>query len=220
MYLREVIDIKEYNSSLIKLSVKRGEINFKPGQHFSLSIDQIFINREYSAYSGPKDELLDFLIRIVDQGSLSTKIKNLKIGEKLYLHGPFGKFLDDINFDLYKNIICISTGSGIAPYRSLISNNRSNKIRIIQGIRTSDDIIEEDEFENIDINYCITRNRKMGNSYKGRVTEFILENKNEFIDDKNIFFICGNKEMIADVYKILIDNYGIPSTRIIAESFF
>jgi len=40
--------------------------------------------REYSIYSGEKDDYLEVLIKEVDNGDLSKRFKNCKPGDKLF----------------------------------------------------------------------------------------------------------------------------------------
>ena len=60
---------KEYiNSNLFKIFFEKKNLEFIPGQHFSLSIPGKSINREYSSYTSPKDKEIGFLVRRVEGG--------------------------------------------------------------------------------------------------------------------------------------------------------
>ena len=45
MYLRKIKNKVVYNDNLLSIKVDKGNINFLPGQHFSISIKEKFIKR-------------------------------------------------------------------------------------------------------------------------------------------------------------------------------
>ncbi len=218
MFIRKIQSKNIYNNNLISISVEKKEIDFKSGQHFSLSIKNKFVNREYSAFSSESSSTIEFLIRIVKDGVVSNQIKNLEIGDEIFLHGPFGKFLD---FDekKYKKLIMISSGSGIAPFRSLALSRNISNFKLIHGIRKKEDIIENESFSKGDVVYCISDD-KDHNYFNGRLTKYLSETSENIFSNENMYYICGNKDMIADVYKILIEDYSISSKNIDSETFF
>ncbi len=218
MYIRKIKSKNIYNNSLISISVEKKDISFKSGQHFSLSIRDKFVNREYSAFSSEKSNTIEFLIRVVKDGVVSNQIKELKIGDEIFLHGPFGKFLD-FNKNNYKKLIMISSGSGIAPFRSLVLSSGISNFKLIHGVRKKEDIIENDSFSNGDVAYCIS-NDKDHNYFDGRLTKYLSETSEDIFSNENMYYICGNKDMIADVYKILIEDNNISSKNIDSETFF
>ena len=78
-YLHKVIKIIPYGSANFILRTERKNIKFNPGQFFSIGVPGIPINREYSVSSSINDDYLDFLIREISDGVLSSKLKTLKI---------------------------------------------------------------------------------------------------------------------------------------------
>ena len=79
------------------------------------------IPRAYSiASSSVAKEYLEFYITLVHSGALTPRLLNLNIGDRLWL-GPkiTGRFtLDNVPSDA--NVVMIGTGTGIAPYMSMI----------------------------------------------------------------------------------------------------
>ena len=203
---------------MIKLSFDKGDISFRPGQHFSLSIEGLFLNREYSVYSSIDDEDLEFLIKIVEDGILTNALKSLKKGTTINIHGPFGNFMSE-NINDYKKVILVATGSGVAPYRSFLKSTKISNFQLIHGMRNTDDIILDTEFDDQNLTYCVSRH-KNHNHFLGRVTDYLKKNKETLNSSDYIYYICGNKKMISETYDILIDEYGVPSDRIFVETFF
>ena len=91
-YLHKVIKIIRYGSANYILRVERNNIKFNPGQFFSIGVPEVPINREYSVSSGIVENYLDFLIREINDGVLSTKLKNLKKDDQIKILGPYGEF--------------------------------------------------------------------------------------------------------------------------------
>lgn len=109
---------------------------FEPGK---------MIKRAYSiASSSITNEYLEFYITLVRSGALTPRIFNLKIGDRIELGKKIvGMFtLDQVPDG--KNIILIATGTGVAPYISMLRSNAlhsgKNKIAVIHGAQNSWDL--------------------------------------------------------------------------------
>jgi CDP-4-dehydro-6-deoxyglucose reductase len=98
--------------------------------------------------------VIELIIVYVDGGSASKYIfEEIKVGSSFTLRGPHGLFVlpDAIEKDLY--MIC--TGTGIAPFRSMIHyiNEHSiphKKINLLFGTRTKDDLLYADEMRDLE----------------------------------------------------------------------
>ena len=91
-YLHKVIKVINYGSANFILRVERNNIKFNPGQFFSIGVPGVPVNREYSISSGVNENYLDFLIREINDGVLSGKLKNLKKNDHIKILGPYGEF--------------------------------------------------------------------------------------------------------------------------------
>lgn len=213
----KVIDIINIGESNYILRIEKKNLKFSAGQFFSIGISETLINREYSVCSAENDVFLDFLIREVDGGILSVKLKKLKKGEFVKILGPYGNFYLE-NFDIKENYIFIATGSGISPFLSLIKTHKNLKYKIYHGVRKNIDIIEDKDIDQNNYFKFITREEAKGiNSVNGRITsnfdKISSENQNSY------FFLCGNSKMVTDIYDKLINN-SIKSNKIFTEVFF
>ena len=101
------------------------------------------IRRAYSIASSSTDEYVEFYISLVRSGSLTPRLWNLNIGDKIYMSSkPTGMFTLD-RVDENQNVILISTGTGVAPYMSMLRTDalhREGKIVIMQGASNSWDL--------------------------------------------------------------------------------
>ncbi len=109
---------------------------FKPGK---------LIKRAYSvASSSISKEYLEFYIAMVRSGDLTPRLFNLKPGDSIWLSPKFtGMFtLEEVPAE--KNIVLAATGTGVAPYISMIrtklNTNEVDRIAIIHGARHSWDL--------------------------------------------------------------------------------
>jgi ferredoxin/flavodoxin---NADP+ reductase len=211
----KVLNIRDLSPSAYILRLERKKLFFKPGQCFNLGLKNSGINREYSIYSGVNDSYLDFLIKEIKKGSVSTSLRQVKPGEEVILHGPYGAFT--VNNKKANNEIFtfICTGTGIAPFHSFIKTYPSLDYRIINGIRTTEEKYDYNDYDQKRLTTCITRDNNW-NGFKGRVTDYIQQN---YIDPTHIYFLCGNQGMIQEVYD-LIRLKGVSGDHIFTEAFF
>ena len=219
-YLHKVIKIIRYGSANYILRVERNNIKFNPGQFFSIGVPGVPINREYSVGSGVDENYLDFLIREINDGVLSTKLKNLKKDDQIKILGPYGEFYLK-EFNINKRYNFFASGSGLAPFISIINSFKNLNYNIFHGVRLFEDIYTETKLKNYNVFISKFDNKETHNSIKthnGRITSNfdIIEN---YISPHDLFFICGNSLMINDVYNYLEKN-NIKNSNIYSELFF
>jgi ferredoxin--NADP+ reductase len=104
-----------------------------------------FIRRAYSiASSSNEREYLEFYIAQVKSGALTPRLFALSVGDKVFLSPKAtGMFtLDQVAPD--QNLIFIGTGTGLAPYMSMIRThveaNEPRKFFVLHGARNSWDL--------------------------------------------------------------------------------
>ena len=95
-------------------------MQFKAGQHIIVGLKGELNQREYSVYSGEKDDYLEILVREVLNGNVSLQLKQCKPGQLLQVNGPFGSFGLE-TFDMFsRKLVFIASGTGIAPFHSFV----------------------------------------------------------------------------------------------------
>ncbi|MFV0379736.1 MAG: anaerobic sulfite reductase subunit AsrB [Anaerorhabdus sp.] len=95
------------------------------------------------------DDYLEMTIRKV--GRLTDKIFDLKIGDNLFMRGPYGNGFDLNNFK-NKDVAFIAGGTGLAPIRKTIDyfvENRSEikNLEILVGFKSKEDRLFIDDLE-------------------------------------------------------------------------
>ncbi|HEY3128240.1 MAG TPA: FAD-binding oxidoreductase [Acidobacteriota bacterium] len=97
------------------------EFRFESGQYATLALDtpKGFLPRPYSIASSPYDsKILEFYINVVEEGEFTPHLFRLKVGDHAWYMGPKGKFT--LGRTNKKNLIMVSTGTGLAPFVSMI----------------------------------------------------------------------------------------------------
>ena len=207
-------EITHLTAEAFIINLPKNRFRFKAGQHVSLSIKGDYQSREYSIYSGENDDNLQVLVKEVEGGYFSPKLKNLKPGDLLEVHGPFGRFgLDEKNKDSHKHVF-IASGTGIAPFHSIIKSNPGLDYQLIHGVRYQIEGYEKKSYPPERYTLCTSR-EKTGN-YQGRLTGFLKEAR---FEKHSLFYLCGNSEMIFDAMEILKEK-GFDRESIRVEVYF
>ncbi|MDC0456634.1 FAD-binding oxidoreductase [Alphaproteobacteria bacterium] len=209
----KLLDISFLSSELFSIKLERGDFSFEPGQCFSLGVSSLSVNREYSVYSRPEDNFLEFYIRLVDDGCLTPYLANLKKDDYVSLNGPFGTFSPSKE-ELKKPHCFIATGTGIAPFNSIIGSFPKLDYKLIHGVRYEHEI-PINQFAN-DNKYfpCFSRAKDITNRKK--VTDYLSSTT---LDPTSLIYLCGNRNMIVEVTNILLGK-GFNSEQIRMEVFF
>ncbi len=180
------------------------------------------IKRAYSIASSSTDEYVEYYISLVRSGSLTPRIFNLEIGDRIFMsHKATGLFtLDQIDSD--KNIFLFATGTGVAPYMSMLRSDalsRKGKIVVVQGAANSWDLGYSSElkllasmFPNFTYYPTVTDFEKEASSWSGDTRFFneIWADK-AFADkvgveptaDNSHVFLCGNPNMVTSMKELL-----------------
>jgi ferredoxin--NADP+ reductase len=180
------------------------------------------IKRAYSIASSSSQDHIEFYITLVHSGSLTPRIFNLKHGDRIMMgKKAAGMFtLDEISPD--QNIVMIATGTGLAPYMSMLRSNalkRQGKIMVIHGASNSWDLGYSSElellqtmFENFSYYPTITEPEKEPAGWNGD-TRFIEEIWKDGVAEKawgfrpaaenTHIFLCGNPNMVKGMTGLL-----------------
>ena len=212
--LHTIIQIRSLTERTFVLRFERGNLQFKAGQHIIVGLEGELNQREYSVYSGEKDDYLEILVREVLDGNVSLQLKNCKPGNVLQVNGPFGSFgLEKFNM-FSRKLVFISSGTGISPFHSFVRSFPGINYTLIHGVRYNNEAYERNDYD--PRRYILCTSREDNGGHKGRVTKFLPGHK---VDADMLFYLCGNNNMIYEVYHIL-RNKGIPDENIYTEVYF
>jgi ferredoxin--NADP+ reductase len=210
----KVIRIERLAANTICLRTERPNVPIRAGQCFNVGIPGGGINREYSMYSGADDPYLDFLIRVVEDGLVSSKLGKLKPGDTVEIDGPYGEFSLKDPSNSRNRYLFISSGTGIAPFHSFINTFPNLTYKVLHGIRLENEQYHVNDYAQGSYIPCISQPE--GNKPGNRVTDYLREHPAE---QGSIVYLCGNRNMIVDTFEILRDQ-DINGDNIFTEVFF
>ena len=114
-----------------------------------LMIDGRKVLRAYSVVSPPWAEYLEFLSIKIADGQLTSKLQNIKVGDEVILmEKPTGTLRNNALVNTGE-LWLLATGTGLAPFMSLIKDIETldtwNRINIVHSVRDRKDLAYYDE---------------------------------------------------------------------------
>lgn len=216
LYVRKLyrlIEIRTLTPEAYVMRFDRNGMAFKAGQHITLGIPGDNQVREYSVYSTEQDDAFEVLIKEVPEGSVSRQLRRLIPGELLDVDGPFGYFTIPAG-NLARRHLFIGTGTGIAPFRSITGSYPQLNYMLLHGVRLASEAYEKHLYPAERFRLCTSRDDS--GDFSGRVTDYLRQH---FPDQDTMVYLCGNCDMIYDVYDLLTSG-GFPSANIKTEVYF
>jgi ferredoxin--NADP+ reductase len=191
--------------------------------------------RAYSMVSANYEEQLEFFSIKVPDGALTSRLQHLKVGDTLLVGAkPTGTLVAE-NLLPGKHLYLFGTGTGLAPFMSIIKDpevyEMYEKIILVHGVRIISELAYQDfitnELPNNEffgdiireklIYYPTVTREKFRNT--GRVTDLMVSGKlfrdiglpvANLEDDR--FMLCGSPSMLKDTGKIL-NQFGFQEAR-------
>ncbi len=228
-----VLSVHHWTESLFSFKTTRNPaFRFRSGEFtmIGIPVNGKPLLRAYSVASAHYADELEFFSIKVQDGPLTSRLQHLKEGDPVLVSvKPTGTLVLD-NLAPGKNLFLLGTGTGLAPFLSLIKDpetfERFEKVIVVHGVRFTKDlaygeylteILPEDEFlgevvkEQLVYYPTVTREAYRN---QGRITT-LMENGKLFADiglppmsvENDRFMLCGSPQMIADV-RALLDGRG------------
>lgn len=184
--------------------------NFQPGQFVTLDLpiheQRNKRWRSYSIASWPDNTNVIELVIVFSENGTGTQylFNEVHEGSELTLRGPQGIFVLPAIID--KDLFLICTGTGIAPFRSMVHHIKNHNIahkhiHILFGCRTQQDLLYYNEMKTLEkemlhFHYTPTLSREQWEGKTGYVHALYEELS---INKPNAqFFLCGWKNMIDE----------------------
>lgn len=210
----KVLNVIFLTDSTFVIRFERNGLEFVPGQHLVVGKKGDKEFRQYSIYSGIHEPYLEILVREVEKGSVTPKLKNIKVGDELEVNGPMGYFILSEQRRNSFPVIMIASGTGIAPFHSWVASYPDFNYQMIHGVRKSEEAYGKEIFKKERYRLC-TSQEKSGH-FNGRVTDFIQK---AYFPSDALYYFCGNSEMIFDAMELLKIK-GVHSNNMFAEVYF
>lgn len=224
-----VISVRHWTDDLFSFSTTRDPaFRFLNGQFtmIGLTVDSKPLLRAYSMTSANYEDHLEFFSIKVQNGPLTSRLQHIEEGDRLLVsQKPTGTLVQD-SLIPGRNLYLFSTGTGIAPFCSIIKDpevyDRFEKIVLIHGCRRVADLaygelVVEQTLEHELIGdivrpkllYYPTTTRE-ASRYTGRITDLVEGGK--LFQDLDIapldretdrVMLCGSPMMLTDCVALL-----------------
>ncbi len=233
-YFKEkVLSVHHWTSTLFSFTTTRDpSFRFLSGQFTMIGLDIAGkpLVRAYSMASANYEDHLEFFSIKVQEGPLTSKLQHLKVGDEVLVSAKAVGTLIMQNMLPGKHLYLLSTGTGLAPFMSLIKDpetyEKFEKVIVVHGTRTVaelayDDLIQKElpnneffgDLVKEKLIYYPTVTREPFRN-QGRITTLLANGKlaNDVglppinRDDDRVL-ICGSPEMLKDL-KAYFHNLG------------
>lgn len=166
-----LLEFKKVNQE----GVQDTQFEFKSGQFISVVIPKAGpggrdLRRAYSISSAPSQKTIQFCVKKVEGGPGTTYLSQLKKGDVFDGVAPYGDFV--LESPPERSVMFISTGTGIAPFRSMIQEAdvfklKHDKVVCLFGVRSEDEVLYEKEMRSVEAEhenfaFCVALSRPTG----------------------------------------------------------
>ena len=242
----------QYNARLVRRVDQTGDLgyfwvrfddqptSFEPGQYMTIGVftDGKLVQRPYSVASPPAfagGEGYEFYVRLVPILRFTSLLWRLPVGHAMRMIVPKGKFL--LEPDDRRNHLFVSTGTGIAPFISMIRqaqiDRAPRKTVVLHGCSYVDELGYRDQLEawsrddarHVRYIPAISRPNDPRNvdwtGRTGRVEAIVgpLCEELGLRPEHTVVYICGNPEMILNVEAELMGR-GFPEFHVKKELYW
>lgn len=206
-------------------------LGFVPGQWLSVTAskpDGEEITRAYSIASPPSENgRFAFCLNRAQEGFMSNHLCDLAKGDEITFQGPFGSF---ILRPPLRDTVFIATGTGIAPYRSMLhwlladpSRHEGRQFWLLFGVRTEQETYYREEFERLAAEHAtfhfLPTLSRGGPEWKG-LRGYVQTHLPEIIGDRTDMhaYICGLDKMVS-ANRALLKSLGWDRKQILYEKY-
>jgi ferredoxin/flavodoxin---NADP+ reductase len=246
-----VLSVHHWTDRLFSFKTTRNPaFRFQNGQFtmMGVEIQGRPLVRAYSLVSANYEEQLEFFSIKVADGPLTSRLQHLKEGDPILVSRKATGALVLDNLRSGRNLYLLGTGTGLAPFLSLVRDpetyERFERVVIVHGCRwaaelaygdwlanvlPSDELVGQNVREQLTYYPTVTREPFRHN---GRIS--LLMTTGKLFEDVGLspmdarsdrFMLCGSPNMLADLRTILRDrgfvegNHGVPGDYVIEKAF-
>lgn len=226
----KVLSIHHWTDKTFSFKTTRNQsFRFKNGEFamIGLEIENKPLLRAYSVASANHQNHLEFLSIKVPNGPLTSKLQHIKINDNIIINSKAtGTLVCDYLLP-GRNLYLFSTGTGLAPFMSIIRDPESyekfNKVILTHTVRFAKELAYKDILENLNQDEIYNQITQGNFIYfntvtredwprKGRITDWIKEDTlwdtlrmERFDPNQDRVMICGSEDMTNELKNIFIN---------------
>jgi len=220
----KIYEILMLNESVLKLVLRfppTTDFKFISGQYVNIIKDDV--KRSYSIGGIENGNMIVFYIKKYEQGLMSEYLFNhAKSDDLLRIEGPFGTFF--LRQQSKKNLILLATGTGIAPFISILTDARctetlkNRNIYLFHGGRLKEDLILKTFLEKQQIHYFPVLSRENSSGCHNGYIQDVIINQNLDLANATVY-ACGSNSMIESAKKLLIEKKSLSVNQFYSDAF-
>ncbi|MBE0506919.1 MAG: ferredoxin--NADP reductase [Marinospirillum sp.] len=200
-YAEQVTGVHHWTDHLFSFTTTRDAgLRYKNGQFvmIGLEVDGRPLMRAYSIASPNYEDQLEFFSIKVQDGPLTSRLQHLKKGDQLMISKkPTGTLvLDDLKPG--KNLYLFSTGTGLAPFLSVIQDpetyERFEKVVVLHGVRWEKDLAYR-EF----ITQELPKHEYLGEQIKNQLVYYPAVTRESFVHQGRITDLAASGQLASDL---------------------
>ena len=221
----EMVAVRQLSPTSIGFAVRVKEaLSYLPGQYVNVSIPGTSQTRSYSFSSMPKDGVVEFLVRNIPNGLMSSYLAGTaKPGDALTLTGPIGSFyLRDVT----RPLLFLAGGTGLAPFLAMLDvlqqKGSTQPVHMIYGVTNDADLVETDKLAGFaaaipGFTYVtVVADPASGHERKGYVTHHLPD---AALHGGNVdLYLCGPPPMV-DAVRAYLAAKGVKPASFHFEKF-
>jgi ferredoxin/flavodoxin---NADP+ reductase len=216
-----VLENRHWTESLFSLKVQAPRLAFAAGQFVRIALDigGERVARPFSFVNPPEDPVLEFYGIVVPEGPLSPRLEKLSAGERLYVASNPAGFLVLAEVPEAKTLWLLSTGTGIAPYLSILRTaapwQRFRNVVLVHAVRHARELVYQDllkKMEGPQFRYVTFVSREPhAAALSGRIPAAIRDGRLEAAAGVALdaasshVMLCGNPQMLKDATAALAE---------------
>jgi ferredoxin/flavodoxin---NADP+ reductase len=211
-----IVENRHWTGSLFSLKVEGAPLAFEAGQfvRIALDVEAERVARPFSFVNPPSQPVHEFYGIVVPQGPLSPRLAKLQPGDTLYVASNPAGFLVLSEVPDARTLWLISTGTGIAPFLSMLQDGtcwkRFENVVLVHAVRHASELVYQDLIGTLPgLRYVriVSREAAQG-ALSGRIPAALRDGRLEAaagvaIDEASHVMLCGNPDMLKDTQAAL-----------------
>jgi benzoate/toluate 1,2-dioxygenase reductase subunit len=219
--------VRQLSSTTIGFSIElatAAQLEFLSGQYVNVEVPGTTLTRSYSFSSPPGGKQVDFVVRNVPNGLMSSFLsRQAQSGQAISFSGPYGSFYLR---DVQRPLLLLAGGTGIAPFLSMLAvlaaQGFSQPVRMVFGVTNDVDLVELEALERIAAAHprfsyrtCVAADGS-AHPRKGYVTQHV---DTDWLNGGDVdVYLCGPVPMV-DAVKRWLAECGVTPANFYFEKF-